>query len=142
MRHNEGQSTTNDQSRSTNKKLRATTRDTRRDTTPHNKHKDTHAHAHAHVHENVHAYVHVHLYAHVGVTLLLISHNERNAVWDTFHDVRLKTPLTFHNGFMFFLLVAVSSTFAAFKLHTRTQQHSECTCLGANKPQHMHMYSH
>ena len=36
----------------------------------------------------------------------------------TFHDDCFSKPLTFHNGFMFLLLLAsVSSTFRDFKLH-------------------------
>ena len=48
--HYEGQSTTNDWSRTTNKTKRATTRDTRRDTAPHNKHKETHTQMYFYMH--------------------------------------------------------------------------------------------
>ena len=41
---------------------------------------------------------HIHTHLHVGVTFLLISHEKTQSGTRTFHDVRLKKPLTFHNG--------------------------------------------
>ena len=114
-----------------NEQRRATHDMTRHHTT--NKHKDTDAHVvvyvyvFAHVHVwvyvyvgvNVHVHVHVYVYvgasAHVGVTFLLTSHAKTQSGTRTFHDVCCSKPLTFRNGFMFLLLAAVSSTFAAVK---------------------------
>ena len=44
------------------------------------------------------------------------SHGKTQSGKRTFHMCCSK-PLTFHNGFMFLLLVAVSNTFSDFKLH-------------------------
>ena len=57
--------------------------------------------------------IHLHMDVHVGVTLfahfLMKKTQSRTLI---FHDVCFSKPLTFHNGFMFFLLLeAVSSTF-------------------------------
>ena len=63
---------------------------------------------------------------------------------DTFHDVRLKEPLTFHNGFMFFfanISYKKTNIHTCYRESSRTQQHSKWNGVGANRPQHMHMYS-
>ena len=58
---------------------------------------------------------------------------------DTFHDVRLKKPSTFHNGFMVFCYI--SYVYLHIYVSSRTPQHSTWNCVGENRPQHRHMYS-
>ena len=54
----------------------------------------------------------------MSATLFLFIFSRGNAIWNTFHDVCFSKPLTFHNGFMIFLLlIAVSNTYRDFKLH-------------------------
>ena len=55
------------------------------------------------------------IHVHVGVTVLLISHEETKSGTRTFHDVCCSKLLTFHDSFLFLLLVAISSTLADFK---------------------------
>ena len=73
------------------------------------------------------------------------KYNERFAR-KTFHDVRLKKPVTFHNGFMFFflkhLLYKYTNICTCHHESSRTEQHWKWNCVGTNRPQHMHMYSH
>ena len=71
---------------------------------------------------------------------------------DTFHDVRLKEPLTFHNGFMFvatsliniiyiYIYICIKiNIFVIVNRHGRTT--FEMNCVGTNMPQHRHMYGH
>ena len=55
----------------------------------------------------------MHKYTHFCIHIFMCTHTKTC----TFHDVYCSKPFTFHNGFMFFLLlVAVSSTVADFKL--------------------------
>ena len=68
------------------------------------------------VSENVHMYMYMHKYmcvfahvgvpVHVGVTFLLFTN---------FHDVQLKQPLTFHNGFIFFASRSCFHHFCSFQ---------------------------
>ena len=62
----------------------------------------------------------------------------------TFHDVRLKKPLTFQNGFVFFatsLLKIYIYIYIFYRESSKTPQHSKWNCVGAKRPQHMHMHS-
>ena len=67
-------------------------------------------------HSQYHGF-HIHTYVHVGVTLFahFLMKRKTQSRTLTFHDVCFSKPLTFQNGFMFFLLVAVSSSFLYFR---------------------------
>ena len=78
--------------------------------------------SHVHTHVHIPLDVHVHIDVHVGVTFLLIFLKKTKSRTLIFHDVCFSKPLTFHDGFMCLLLVAVSSTFSDFKPNSMSKR--------------------
>ena len=69
-----------------------------------------------HLHVHILIDVHIHIDVHVGVFFFcLFSLKKRQSRTLDFHDVCFSKPWTFHNGFTFFTLAAVSSNFLDFK---------------------------